>query len=54
MDIKTTLVASADPVIGVMNQSIDTDATGRKVLKGQLLRSERTDRERFPCDRNLL
>ena len=38
MDIKTTLVpASADPVIGVMNQSIDTDATGRKVLKGQLL-----------------
>ena len=38
MDIKTTLVpASADPVIGVMNQAIDTDATGRKVLKGQLL-----------------
>jgi len=38
MDIKTTLVpASADPVIGVMNQSIDTDAIGRKVLKGQLL-----------------
>jgi hypothetical protein len=38
MDIKTTLVpASADPVIGVMNQAIDTDAAGKKVLKGQLL-----------------
>jgi hypothetical protein len=38
MDIKTTLVpASADPVIGVMGQSIETDATGRRVLKGQLL-----------------
>jgi len=38
MDIKTTLVpASADPVIGVMDQAIDSDATGRKVLKGRLL-----------------
>ena len=38
MDIKTSLVpASADPVIGVMDQAIDTDAAGRKVLKGRLL-----------------
>jgi hypothetical protein len=38
MDIKTSLVpASADPVIGVMNQTIATDAAGRKVLQGQLL-----------------
>ena len=38
MDIKTTLVpASADPVIGVMDQAIDTDPTGGKVLRGRLL-----------------
>src|SRR6266496_2083642 len=38
MDIKTTLVpASADPVIGVMDQAIDTDASGSKVLQGRLL-----------------
>ncbi len=29
--------ASADPVIGVMQQKIETDARGRHVLKGQLL-----------------
>lgn len=38
MDIKTGLVpASADPVIAVVDQTIDTDATGKKVLRGQLL-----------------
>jgi hypothetical protein len=38
MDIRTTLVpASADPVIGVMNQEIKTDDSGRKTLLGQLL-----------------
>ena len=38
MDVKATLVpASADPVIGVMNQQIESDAEGRKVLRGQLL-----------------
>jgi hypothetical protein len=38
MDIKATLVpASADPVIGVLNQKLDTDQLGRKVLTGQLL-----------------
>jgi hypothetical protein len=38
MDVKATLVpASADPVIGVMNQKIDTDFQGRSVLTGDLL-----------------
>ena len=38
MDVKATLVpASADPVIGVMSQTLDSDASGRKVLHGQLL-----------------
>lgn len=35
---KATLVpASADPVIGVMDQKLETDAQGRSVLAGQLL-----------------
>jgi hypothetical protein len=29
--------ASADPAVGVLNQKIDTDSAGRKVLRGQLL-----------------
>jgi hypothetical protein len=38
MDIKASLVpASADPVIGVMNQKIDADVQGRSVLRGELL-----------------
>jgi hypothetical protein len=38
MDAKATLVpASADPVIGVMDQKFDVNATGKKVLSGQLL-----------------
>jgi hypothetical protein len=38
MDVKATLVpASSDPVIGVMNQKIDTDAQGRAVLHGELM-----------------
>jgi len=38
MDVKATLVpASSDPVIGVMNQKLDTDAQGRAVLHGDLL-----------------
>ncbi|MGA2743912.1 MAG: hypothetical protein ABSE44_04375 [Candidatus Sulfotelmatobacter sp.] len=37
MDVKATLVpASSDPVIGVMNQKLDTDAQGRAVLHGEL------------------
>ncbi len=37
MDVKATLVpASSDPVIGVMNQKIDTDPQGRTVLQGDL------------------
>ena len=37
MDIKAAPVAaSADPVIGVMNQRLDTDALGKKVLRGEL------------------
>ncbi len=37
MDVKATLVpASSDPVIGVMNQKLDTDAQGRAVLHGDL------------------
>jgi hypothetical protein len=38
MDVKSSLVpASADPVIGVMNQKIDTDVQGKSVLSGDLL-----------------
>lgn len=38
IDVKATLVpASSDPVIGVMNQKLDTDAQGRAVLHGDLL-----------------
>ena len=38
MDVKATLVpASADPVIGVMNQRIEPDAQGKSVLHGELL-----------------
>ena len=38
MDAKATLIpASADPVIGVMNQKLDTDAQGKTVLHGDLL-----------------
>jgi hypothetical protein len=38
MDVKAALVpASADPVIGVMDQKLDTDAQGKTVLRGELL-----------------
>ena len=38
MDVKATLVpASADPVIGVMNQKIESNAQGKSVLHGELL-----------------
>jgi hypothetical protein len=38
MDVKATLVpAAADPVVGVMNQKLITDALGRKLLQGELL-----------------
>ena len=38
MDVKGTLVpASSDPVIGVMNQKLETDAQGHTVLHGELL-----------------
>lgn len=38
MDVKAALVpASSDPVIGVMNQKLDTDAQGRAVLRGDLM-----------------
>lgn len=38
MDVKATLVpASADPVIGVMNQKLDSDVQGKTVLHGDLL-----------------
>jgi len=38
MDVKATLVpASSDPVIGVMNQKLDTDAQGHSVLHGELM-----------------
>ena len=37
MDIKAAIVpASSDPVIGVMNQKLDTDPQGRSVLRGEL------------------
>jgi hypothetical protein len=38
MAVKATLVpAAADPVIGVMNQKIDSEAQGKSVLRGNLL-----------------
>lgn len=38
MDVKATLVpASSDPIIGVMDQKLDTDAQGHSVLHGSLL-----------------
>jgi len=38
MDVKASLVpASADPVIGVMNQKMDSDVQGKNVLSGDLL-----------------
>lgn len=38
MDVKATLVpASADPVIGVMNQKIQSDVQGKAVLQGDLM-----------------
>jgi hypothetical protein len=38
MDVKAALVpASADPVIGVMNQKIEQDVQGNPVLQGELL-----------------
>lgn len=38
MDVKATLVpASADPVIGVINQKLDSDVQGKAVLHGDLL-----------------
>jgi hypothetical protein len=38
MDVKATLVpASADPVIGVMDQTLDPDVQGKSVLHGKLL-----------------
>ena len=38
MDVKATLVpASSDPVIGVMNQKVETDAQGHPVLHGELM-----------------
>jgi hypothetical protein len=37
MDIKAgPMPATADPVIGVMNQHMDTDALGAKILRGEL------------------
>jgi hypothetical protein len=37
MDVKAALVpASADPVVGIMNQKLDTDAQGKSVLRGEL------------------
>ncbi len=38
MDVKAALVpASADPVIGVMNQKVDSDVRGKSVLRGDLM-----------------
>ena len=38
MDVKATLVpASSDPVIGVMNQKLETDAQGHSILRGELM-----------------
>ena len=55
MDVKATLVpASSDPVIGVMNQKLDTDAQGRSVLHGELLNQSGADREHSARHRQLL
>jgi hypothetical protein len=38
MDVKASLVpATADPVVGVMNQKIDSDMQGKSILHGDLL-----------------
>jgi phosphoserine phosphatase len=38
MDAKVAAVpASADPVIGIMDQRLETDAVGKKVLVGELV-----------------
>jgi hypothetical protein len=38
MDVKATLVpASADPVIGVMNQKVVSDVQGKSILQGDLM-----------------
>ncbi|MGA2416067.1 MAG: hypothetical protein ABSF59_16555 [Candidatus Sulfotelmatobacter sp.] len=38
MEVKAALVpASADPLIGVMNQKVDSDVPGKSVLRGDLL-----------------
>jgi hypothetical protein len=38
MDVKATLVpASSDPVIGVMNQKLDSDSQGHAILHGDLM-----------------
>jgi hypothetical protein len=38
MDVKATLVpASSDPMIGVMNQKLETDAQGHSILRGELM-----------------
>jgi hypothetical protein len=38
MDVKATLVpASSDPVIGVMNQKLESDAQGHSILRGELM-----------------
>jgi len=38
MDVKATLVpASSDPVIGAMNQKLETDAQGHSILLGELM-----------------
>jgi hypothetical protein len=37
MDVKAALIpASADPVIGIMNQKVDSDAQGKSILRGDL------------------
>ena len=55
MDEKATLVpASADPVIGVMNQKIESDVQGKSVLRGDLVQSERADGQHLACRRKFL
>jgi hypothetical protein len=40
MDVKAALVpASADPVIGILNQKVDSDAQGKSILRGDLFNS---------------
>ena len=41
--------ASADPVIGVMHQRVETDARGRHVLKGDLVNQSGSDRQYSAC-----